>query len=113
MQMCDDNLAKNLRIANLVSITLFAEKQLATKSKVLLDRVAADQRVEVGLVATGLGPQNPPQPLRFLLTRAESARYLIATAASGKSTAKLATFDTANTRCRPDLNCSKSSSRRR
>ena len=49
------NVANSLRIADLVSITLFAEEQLAAEGKVLFDRVAADQRVEVGLVATGLG----------------------------------------------------------
>ena len=49
------NVANSLRIADLVSITLFAEEQLAAEGKILFDRVAADQRVEVGLVATGLG----------------------------------------------------------
>ena len=39
-------------------------------------RVAGDDRVEVGLVAVGLRPQHPAQPLRLLLAGAEGARDL-------------------------------------
>ena len=73
MWMRHNGVGNRLRIANLVSITLFAEEQLPTEGKVLFNRVAADQRVEVGLVVVRLGTQDPTQPLRFLLSGAESA----------------------------------------
>src|SRR5579859_3038343 len=44
--------------------------------EVLLARVAADERVKMSYLAAALGPQDTPQPLRFLLPRAECAGHL-------------------------------------
>src|SRR5512140_3793914 len=59
-----------------VRVALLAEEELALHGELLLDGVARDQRVEGGLVALLLRPQDAAQPLRLLLPRAEGARDL-------------------------------------
>ena len=59
-----------------VFISLLAEKQLAFEGKFLFHCILGDQRIEIGLVFSGLGPQDPAQTLGLFLSGAEGARYL-------------------------------------
>ena len=51
----------------------------------------------MGRAAVGLGPQEPAQALGLLLAGAEGAETWMATVASGRSIAKLATLETTST----------------
>ena len=48
-----------LKIPNGVFVALFAKEKLAVHRKFLFHRVARNNRIEVGLVFPGLGPQHP------------------------------------------------------
>ena len=59
-----------------IVIALFGQKELPVHGEILLAGVARDQRIEVGLGARGLGPEDAAEPLRLLLARSEGARDL-------------------------------------
>src|SRR5438067_11537243 len=63
-------------VGNAIAVALLGQEQLPVVREVQLARVARHQREEMGGLAARLGPQDAPEPLRFLLARAERARHL-------------------------------------
>ena len=63
-------------VDDLVGVALLGQEPLAAGGELLVVGVAGDDGEEVGRPAVGLGPQDAPQPLRFLLAAAEGARDL-------------------------------------
>src|SRR5213083_1810521 len=60
-------------IDDVVAVTLLGQEELTMVGEVQFARVARHQRVEVSDFTAPLRTQNAPQPLGFLLTRAERA----------------------------------------
>jgi hypothetical protein len=76
-------------------ITLLRQEQLALLAELLVARAERDDRVESRRRAVALGAQDAAEALRLFLPRAERAGHLDRdVGASGRSTAKLPTFET-------------------
>ena len=89
-----DRLLHIVLIENLVAIPLLGQEKLAVVGEVHLAGVSGDERVEVGHVVAPLGPQDPAQSRWASSWRLPKVpETWIITLASGRSMAKLPTFD--------------------
>ena len=59
-----------------VRVAVLGQKPLPVRGVIGVQGVSRDDRTEVRLTPVALGPQQPSEPPRFLLTRPEGARHL-------------------------------------